>query len=134
MKNVKGQLTKRDIHLIEYCLAHLPINSDIAAALFYPNKYIAQRRLTTIHNLKQLKRTERLVVNQPYIYYSDKKDLKNYPFSQLLYDIRSDGFEIETYHFEDELLTATNHKENESYKINATLQSLPQIYKRLSLK
>ena len=76
MKNVKGQLTKRDINLIEYCLAHLPINSDIAAALFYPNKYIAQRRLTTIHNLKQLKRTERLVVNQPYIYYSDKKDLK----------------------------------------------------------
>ena len=61
MKNVKGQLTKRDINLIEYCLAHLPINSDIAAALFYPNKYIAQRRLTTIHNLKQLKRTERLV-------------------------------------------------------------------------
>ena len=78
MKNVKGQLTKRDINLIEYCLAHLPINSDIAAALFYPNKYIAQRRLTTIHNLKQLKRTERLVVNQPYIYYSDKKDLKNF--------------------------------------------------------
>ena len=114
MKNVKGQLTKRDIHLIEYCLAHLPINSDIAAALFYPNKYIAQRRLTTIHNLKQLKRTERLVVNQPYIYYSDKKDLKNYPFSQLLYDIRSVGFEIEDYHFEDELLTATIHKENES--------------------
>ena len=134
MKNVKGQLTKRDIHLIEYCLAHLPINSDIAAALFYPNKYIAQRRLTTIHNLKQLKRTERLVVNQPYIYYSDKKDLKNYPFSQLLYDIRSDGFEIETYHFEDELLTATIHKDTESYKINATLQNLPQIYKRLSLK
>ena len=115
MKNVKGQLTKRDINLIEYCLAHLPINSDIAAALFYPNKYIAQRRLTTIHNLKQLKRTERLVVNQPYIYYSDKKDLKNYPFSQLLYDIRSDVFEIETYHFDDELLTVP-------------------IYKRLSLK
>ena len=134
MKNVKGQLTKRDINLIEYCLAHLPINSDIAAALFYPNKYIAQRRLTTIHNLKQLKRTERLVVNQPYIYYSDKKDLKNYPFSQLLYDIRSVGFEIEDYHFEDELLTVTIHKENESYKINATLQNLPQIYKRLSLK
>ena len=134
MKNVKGQLTQRDINLIEYCLSHLPINSDIAATLFYPNKYIAQRRLTTIHNLKQLKRTERLVVNQPYIYYSDKKDLKNYPFSQLLYDIRSDGFEIETYHFEDELLTVTIHKENESYKINATLQNLPQIYKRLSLK
>ena len=73
-------------------------------------------------------------MNQPYIYYSDKKDLKNYPFSQLLYDIRSVGFEIEDYHFEDELLTATIHKENESYKINATLQNLPQIYKRLSLK
>ena len=52
MKNVKGQLTQRDINLIEYCLSHLPINSDIAAVLFYPNKYIAQRRLTTIHNLK----------------------------------------------------------------------------------
>ena len=49
MKNVKGQLTQRDINLIEYCLSHLPINSDIAATLFYPNKYIAQRRLTTIH-------------------------------------------------------------------------------------
>jgi hypothetical protein len=72
MKNVKGQLTQRDINLIEYCLSHLPINSDIAATLFYPNKYIAQRRLTTIHNLKQLKRTERLVVNQPYIYYHEK--------------------------------------------------------------
>ena len=73
MKNVKGQLTQRDITLIEYCLAHLPISSEIAAALFYPNKYIAQRRLNTIHNLKQLKRTERLVVNQPYIYYFHKK-------------------------------------------------------------
>ena len=40
MKNVKGQLTQRDINLIEYCLSHLPINSDIAATLFYPNKYI----------------------------------------------------------------------------------------------
>ena len=134
MKNAKGQLTKRDITLIEYCLAHLPINSEIAAALFYPNKYIAQRRLNTIHNLKQLKRTERLVVNQPYIYYSNKKDLKNYPFSQLLYDIHCEGFEIENYHFENDLLTAHIHKENESYKINATLANLPQVYKRLSLE
>ena len=106
MKNVKGQLTKRDIHLIEYCLAHLPINSDIAAALFYPNKYIAQRRLTTIHNLKQLKRTERLVVNQPYIYYSDKKDLKNYPFSQLLYDIHPLYMEHNIYLYNEMLLSS----------------------------
>jgi len=128
MKNVKGQLTQRDINLIEYCLSHLPINSDIAATLFYPNKYIAQRRLTTIHNLKQLKRTERLVVNQPYIYYHEKKDLKNYPFSELLYHIKCDGFEIENY-----CLTATIHKVDVSYKINATLNNIPQIYKRLSL-
>ena len=38
MKQVKGQLTKRDMTLIEYCLAHLPISSDIAATLFYPTK------------------------------------------------------------------------------------------------
>ena len=134
MKNVKGQLTKRDIHLIKYCLSCLPINSDIAAALFYPNKYIAQRRLTTIYNLKQLKRTERLIVNQPYVYYNNKKDLKNYPFSQLLFDIRIKGFDIENYHFEEDLLTVTIHKSNQSYKINATLQNIPQIYKRLALK
>lgn len=134
MKNVKGQLTKRDMNLIEYCLAHLPINSDIAAALFYPNKYIAQRRLTTIHKLKHLKRTERFIVNQPYIYYSDKNDLKNYPLSVLLYDVRLCGFEIESYHFKDDLLTATIHKNEESYKINATLENLPQVYKRLSLR
>ena len=133
MKNVKGQLTQRDINLIEYCLSHLPINSDIAATLFYPNKYIAQRRLTTIHNLKQLKRTERLVVNQPYIYYHEKKDLKNYPFSELLYHIKCDGFEIENYQFENNSLTATIHKVDVSYKINATLNNIPQIYKRLSL-
>ena len=122
MKNVKGQLTQRDINLIEYCLSHLPINSDIAATLFYPNKYIAQRRLTTIHNLKQ-----------PYIYYHEKKDLKNYPFSELLYHIKCDGFEIENYQFENNCLTATIHKVDVSYKINATLNNIPQIYKRLSL-
>ena len=37
MKNVKGQLTQRDINLIEDCLSHLPINSDIAATLIQIN-------------------------------------------------------------------------------------------------
>ena len=112
------------------------ISNDIETSpiiLIYPNKYIAQRRLTTIHNLKQLKRTERLVVNQPYIYYHEKKDLKNYPFSELLYHIKCDGFEIENYQFENNCLTATIHKVDVSYKINATLNNIPQIYKRLSL-
>lgn len=134
MKQVKGQLTKRDMNLIEYCLSHLPISSDIAATLFYPNKYIAQRRLTTIHRLNYLKRTERLIVNQPYVYYTDKNDLKNYPLSILLYDIRLCGFEIESYQFKDDLLTATIHKNEEFYKISATLENLPQVYKRLSLQ
>ena len=134
MSHVKGQLTPRDFTLIEHCLAHLPITSDLAAVLFYPNKYIAQRRLNIIHKLEQLKRADRLVANQPYIYYHQKSDIKNFIFSQLLYDLRCNQFEIETYEFQDGTLTILVHKEDESFKINATKKNLPQVYKRLNLQ
>lgn len=130
---MKGQLTKRDITLIEHCRKHLPITSDMAAILFYPNRYIAQRRLNTIHQLKQLKRTERIVVNQPYIYYLDKRDIRHLPFTKLLYDIRQNQFEISEYEFDGQNLVAIIHKDELSYKINTTIKNLEQVYKRLSL-
>lgn len=133
MKTVKGQLTRRDISLIEYCQKRLPITSDIAGVLFYPNRYIAQRRLTTIHNLNHLKRTDRLIVNQPYIYCLDKNDIKNLPFTKLLYDIHQNEFEISEYEFDGQALTVIIHKEAQSYKINTTIQNIEQVYKRLSL-
>lgn len=133
MLHVKGQLTPRDFTLIEHCLAHLPITSDIAAVLFYPNKYIAQRRLNVIHKLEQLKRADRLVANQPYIYYVHKTDIKNFVFSQLLYDLKLNEFDIETYEFKDSTLSIIVHKSGDCFKINATKKNLPQVYKRLNL-
>ena len=130
---MKGQLTKRDIDLIEYCEKNLPISSDMAAILFYPNRYIAQRRLTTIHNLKQLKRTDRLVVNQPYIYYNQKKDLKNLPFTKLLCDLKLQDYIIEEYEWNDNHLMTIIERENRKFKIYATHQNLSQVYKRLDL-
>ena len=133
MSATKGQLTPRDLLLIEFCLNHLPITSDIAAVLFYPNKYIAQRRLTTIHQLKQLKRSERLIMNQPYCYYKNKSDLKNIIFSQLLYDLTLHDYKIEQYTFEENTLTAIVHQSSNSFQINATRNNLQQVYHRLSL-
>lgn len=130
---MKGQLTKRDITLIEHCRKHLPITSDMAAILFYPNRYIAQRRLNIIHQLKQLKRTERIVVNQPYIYYLDKRDIRHLPLTKLLYDIRQNQFEISEYEFDGQKLVAIIHKDELSYKINTNINNLDQVYKRLSL-
>ena len=133
MSATKGQLTPRDLLLIEFCLNHLPITSDIAAVLFYPNKYIAQRRLTTIHQLKQLKRSERLIMNQPYCYYKNKSDLKNMIFSQLLYDLTLHDYKIEQYSFQENTLTAIVHQSSNSFQINATRNNLQQVYHRLSL-
>ena len=130
---MKGQLTKRDITLVEHCRKHLPITSDMAAILFYPNRYIAQRRLNTIHQLRQLKRTERIVVNQPYIYYLDKRDIRHLPFTKLLYDLRQNEYDISEYDFDGRTLTAIIHKDELSYKINSTIQNIEQVYKRLSL-
>ena len=118
---MKGQLTKRDITLIEHCRKHLPITSDMAAILFYPNRYIAQRRLNTI------------VVNQPYIYYLDKRDIRHLPFTKLLYDLRQNEYDISEYDFDGRTLTAIIHKDELSYKINSTIQNIEQVYKRLSL-
>lgn len=133
MKTKKGQLTQRDIKLIEYCRNHLPITSDIAGTLFYPNRYIAQRRLNTIHHLNHLNRTERLIVNQPYIYYHDKRDLPNFPFTKLLYDLTLQNYEIIDFEFNGEHLQATIERLENTYKINTTLQNLSQVYKRLAL-
>jgi len=130
---MKGQLTQRDIHLLDFCEKQLPISTDMAAILFYPNRYIAQRRLATIYQLKQLKRSERLFVNQPYIYYHHKKNLKNLPFTKLLCDLTEAGYEIESYSFEENLLTAVIRKDDNSYQINSTLQNMDQVYKRLDI-
>ena len=130
---MKGQLTKRDIDLIEHCEKNLPISSDMAAILFYPNRYIAQRRLTTIYNLKQLKRTNRLVVNQPYIYYNQKKDLKNLPFTKLLCDLMLNNYDIQDYQWNGDHLTTIIAKEETKFKIYATHQNISQVYKRLEL-
>lgn len=100
---------------------------------FYPNRYIAQRRLNTIHQLRQLKRTERIVVNQPYIYYLDKRDIRHLPFTKLLYDLRQNEYDISEYDFDGRTLTAIIHKDELSYKINSTIQNIEQVYKRLSL-
>jgi len=131
---MKGQLTQRDINLIEYCENNLPISSDMAAILFYPNRYIAQRRLTVIHNLKQLKRADRLVVNQPYIYYLQKKDLKNLPFTKLLCDLTLQDYSIENYHWNGDHLSTIIEKNEQKFKIHATRRNLSQVYKRLNLK
>jgi len=131
---MKGQLTQRDIHLLDFCEQQLPISTDMAAILFYPNRYIAQRRLAIIHHLKQLKRSERLFVNQPYVYYQKKKDLKNLLFTKLLCDMTEAGFHIESYSFKENVLVAVIHKEEISYQINATLQNMEQVYKRLKLE
>lgn len=133
MKTRKGQLTRRDIRLIEYCQSHLPITSDIAGILFYPNRYIAQRRLNTIYHLEHLNRIDRLIVNQPYIYCLDKKDIRNLPFTKLLSDIYQNEFEILEYEFDGQTLTVIIHKEEQSYKINTTMENIEQVYKRLSL-
>ena len=133
MKTKKGQLTRRDIRLIEYCQLHLPITSDIAGILFYPNRYIAQRRLNTIYHLEHLNRIDRLIVNQPYIYCLDKKDIRNFPFTKLLSDIYQNEFEILEYEFDGQTLTIIIHKGEQSYKINTTIQNIEQVYKRLSL-
>lgn len=131
---MKGQLTQRDINLLEFCEQDLPISTDMAAILFYPNRYIAQRRLGTIHQLKQLKRSERLYVNQPYIYYLSKKNVKNLPFTKLLCDVVEAGFEIESYRFEEGLLQAVIRKGENSYQINSTRANMEQVYKRLEIK
>ena len=133
MKTTKGQLTRRDIQLIEYCQSHLPITSDIAATLFYPNRYIAQRRLNTIYHLKHLKRTERLIVNQPYFYYCDKSDLKNFTFTKLLHDLRIQEYEIVEFNFDGQHLNVVVEKSEDIFKINTTLQNINQVYKRLAL-
>ena len=131
---MKGQLTERDINLLLFCEKQLPISTDMAAILFYPNRYIAQRRLGIIFQLKQLKRTERLFVNQPYIYYHQKKDLKHLPFTKLLCDVTENGYEIESYTFENGLLTVQVSNEELKYQINANLKNLDQVYKRLNIK
>ncbi len=133
MTPIKGQLTPRDFTLIEHCMTSLPITSDMAAALFYPNKYIAQRRLHIIYQLNQLKRANRLVKNQPYIYYLHKADLKNYIFTKLLYDLKLNHFEIETYEFAAHTLTAIVHKDGDTFKVSANKKNLSQIYQRLQL-
>ncbi|MCL1949802.1 MAG: hypothetical protein FWF59_08730 [Turicibacter sp.] len=130
---MKGQLTQRDINLLEFCEKQLPISTDMAAILFYPNRYIAQRRLSVIHQLKQLKRSERLFVNQPYIYYHSKKNLKNLPFTKLLCDITDAGYEIESYRFDDNLFKVVVNKEENTYQVNSTLQNMKQVYRRLEL-
>jgi len=131
---MKGQLTQRDINLLEFCEKNLPISTDMASILFYPNRYIAQRRLATIHQLKQLKRSERLYVNQPYIYYQSKKHLKNLPFTKLLCDVVESGYTIESYEFEEPILRAVICKDGTSYQINSTLKNMGQVYKRLELQ
>ena len=131
---MKGKLTQRDINLIEYCEKNLPISSDMAAILFYPNRYIAQRRLTVIHKLKQLKRADRLVVNQPYIYYFQKRDLKNLPFTKLLCDLTLQDYTIQDYNWNHDHLSTIIEKNEQQFKIHATHQNLSQVYKRLELK
>lgn len=129
----KGQLTQRDVRLIEFCENSLPISTDMAAILFYPNRYIAQRRLTVIHNLKQLKRTERLYINQPYIYYHQKKDLKFLSLTKLLCDLQEAGYLVDEYRFDGKTLNLHAQKEGNTFLINATLKNLRQVYQRLKL-